>query len=257
MAPVSGKRSGCMARNSGTDEAGNGVLGDADSSGLLPVSSISRREAVMNEIRRAVVLGTLKPGEKLTENRLAAALNVSRPTVREALTQLAQEGLLIQEPYRGLRVADLEPRAIMDIARTRVALDMLAVEEILADQTGRRLERVRAAWEELDRLPLDADPVEAQDAHAAFHRSIWAASENTLLIRLQPVTEAHITIVLALDQAARGNPRRAHDVHKQLAEAIFSRDLDQVRNALTAHTIANAEELVAMLTAPAATGTAS
>ena len=252
MAPVSGKRSGCMARNSGTDEAGNGVLGDADSSGLLPVSSISRREAVMNEIRRAIVLGTLKPGEKLTENRLAAALNVSRPTVREALTQL-----LIQEPYRGLRVADLEPRAIMDIARTRVALDMLAVEEILADQTGRRLERVRAAWEELDRLPLDADPVEAQDAHAAFHRSIWAASENTLLIRLQPVTEAHITIVLALDQAARGNPRRAHDVHKQLAEAIFSRDLDQVRKALTAHTIANAEELVAMLTAPAATGAAS
>jgi DNA-binding GntR family transcriptional regulator len=106
---------------------------------------------------------------------------------------------------------------------------MLAVEEILSDPTDHRLERVRAAWNELDRLPLDADPVEAQEAHAAFHRSIWAASENTLLIRLQPVTEAHITIVLAQDQAIRGNPSRAHDVHKQLAEAIFSRDLDQVR----------------------------
>jgi DNA-binding GntR family transcriptional regulator len=134
-----------MTLNSGTDEARSDVLVDADSSGLLPVSSISRREAVMNEIRRAIVLGTLKPGEKLTENRLAAALNVSRLTVREALAQLAQEGLLIQEPYRDLRGADLEPGAIMDIARTRVALDMLAVEEILADQTGRRLERVRAA----------------------------------------------------------------------------------------------------------------
>jgi DNA-binding GntR family transcriptional regulator len=134
-----------MTLNSGTDEARSDVLVDADSSGLLPVSSISRREAVMNEIRRAIVLGTLKPGEKLTENRLAAALNVSRLTVREALAQLAQEGLLIQEPYRVLRGADLEPGAIMDIARTRVALDMLAVEEILADQTGRRLERVRAA----------------------------------------------------------------------------------------------------------------
>jgi DNA-binding GntR family transcriptional regulator len=109
------------------------VLG-TNSSGLLPVSSVSRREAVMNEIRRAIVLGTLKPGEKLTESRLAAALNVSRPTIREALTQLAQEGLLIQEPYRGLRVADLDPDAIMDIARTRVALDMLAVEEILSDR---------------------------------------------------------------------------------------------------------------------------
>jgi DNA-binding GntR family transcriptional regulator len=244
-----------MALKSGIDQGQNGSNVDADSSGLLPVSSISRREAVMNEIRRAIVLGTLKPGEKLTESRLAAALNVSRPTIREALTQLAQEGLLIQEPYRGLRVADLDPRAIMDIARTRVALDMLAVEEILADPTGRRLERVRAAWNELDQLPLDADPVEAQEAHGAFHRSIWAASENTLLIRLQPVTEAHITIVLALDQATRDNPRRAHDVHKRLAEAIFSRDLDQVRRALIAHTIDSAQELVTMLTAPASAGT--
>jgi DNA-binding GntR family transcriptional regulator len=243
-----------MAPNTETDRALSDVLG-TNSSGLLPVSSVSRREAVMNEIRRAIVLGTLKPGEKLTESRLAAALNVSRPTIREALTQLAQEGLLIQEPYRGLRVADLDPDAIMDIARTRVALDMLAVEEILSDPTDSRLQRVRAAWDVLDRLPLDADPVEAQEAHAAFHRSIWAASENTLLIRLQPVTEAHTTIVLALDQATRDNPRRAHDEHKRLAEAIFSRDLDQVRRALIAHTIDSAEELVKMLTAEASGGT--
>ena len=244
-----------MAANPGTDREPSGVLVGPNSSGLLPVSSVSRREAVMNEIRRAIVLGALKPGEKLTESRLAAALNVSRPTIREALTQLAQEGLLIQEPYRGLRVADLDPDAIMDIARTRVALDMLAVEEILSDPTGRRLERVRAAWDELDRLPLDADPVAAQEAHAAFHRSIWAASENTLLLRLQPVTDAHITIVLAYDQATRDNPRRAYDVHKRLAEAILNRDLDQVRKALTIHTIDSAKELVTMLTAAASTAT--
>lgn len=50
------------------------------------MDSISRRNAVMREIRRAIVLGNLKPGEKLTEISLAAALAVSRPTVREAMT---------------------------------------------------------------------------------------------------------------------------------------------------------------------------
>jgi len=80
----------------------------ADPPGLAPVASISRRDGVMNEIRRAIILGTIKPGEKLTENKLSAALNVSRPTMREALAQLSQEGLLVQEPYRGLRVADLD-----------------------------------------------------------------------------------------------------------------------------------------------------
>ena len=216
----------------------------AAASGLVPVATISRRDGVMNEIRRAIILGTLKPGEKLTENRLSAALNVSRPTMREALAQLSQEGLLVQEPYRGLRVADLDAGAILDIARTRVALDMLAVEDILAAPTDRRLDLVRQAWEDYDRLPFDADPVEAHEAHVAFHRRIWAASENTLLIRLWPVTEAHLTIVLAQDQATRDDPRRAHDVHKLLVDAIFSRDLDRVHAAQIAHTMDGARELV-------------
>ena len=215
--------------------------------GLAPIASMSRRDGVMTEIRRAVVLGTLKPGEKLTENRLSAALNVSRPTIREALTQLAQEGLLVQEPYRGLRVADLDAVAIMDMARTRVALDMLAVEGILDDPSGRRLARVQAAWDEYERLPFDADPFEAHESHIAFHRAIWAASENTLLIRLWPVTEAHITILLAQDQATRADPCRAHDVHKMLVDVILSRDLEQVHRALIVHTMDSAKELIEML----------
>ena len=203
----------------------------------------------MAEIRRAVVMGALKPGEKLTENRLSAALNVSRPTIREALTPLAQEGLLVQEPYRGLRVADLDAGAIMDIAQTRVALDMLAVQGILDDSSGRRLAKVKAAWEEFERLPFDADPFEAHQSHIAFHRAIWAASENTLLIRMWPVTEAHITIVLAQDQVTWADPQRAHDVHKMLVDAILSRDLEQVHQALIVHTMDSAKELIEILRA--------
>jgi DNA-binding GntR family transcriptional regulator len=201
----------------------------------------------MTEIRRAIVLGTLTPGEKLTENSLAASLDVSRPTMREAVAQLAQDGLLVQTPYRGLRVADLDPVAIMDIARTRVALDMLAAEEILADPTGRRLELVRQAWADYEKLPLDAEPIEAHEAHVAFHRNLWVASQNTLLLRLWPVTEAHLTIVLAHDQVTRDDPRRAHDVHKRLVDAILEGHLDQIREALVVHTFDSAREVAALL----------
>lgn len=218
--------------------------------GLSPVESISRRDGVMREIRRAIVTGSLRPGEKLTENWLATSLNVSRPTTREALAQLAQEGLLIQEPYRGLRVADLKPEAIMDIARTRVALDMLAVKDILADRTGGRLEQVHAAWRDYDRLAMNADPLEAHESHIAFHRRLWEASGNGFLIKLWPVTEAHLTIALAQDQAAHNDPRRTHDVHERLVEAIMGRDLKQVQKALIVHTIESAQELVAMLATP-------
>lgn len=214
---------------------------------LSPVASVSKRDAVINEIRRAIVLGNLTPGEKITESRLSLLLRVSRPTIREAINQLAQEGLLVQAPYSGMRVADLEPQAILDIARTRVALDMLAVTDILADPSGRRLELVQEAWLEFDRLADDADPLEAHEAHIGFHRRIWQASENRLLVRLWPVTEAHLTIALASDQATRADPRRAHTVHERLVEAILSGDLDAVHAALLRHTMDSAEELIAML----------
>jgi DNA-binding GntR family transcriptional regulator len=205
----------------------------------------TRREAVVAEIRRMIVLGALEPGEKLREVRLAAALNVSRPTLREALNLLVQGGLLVQEPYRGLSVARLDPQAVRDIARTRVPLDLIAVRAILEDPTGRRTDAVRTAWATFEESAFDPDPLVQHQAHVAFHRAVWAASENFLLLRLWPVTEALTTIVLAQDQAERGDPVRAHAIHRDLVEAITGGDLPRIEAMLVRHTLHSAEELLA------------
>lgn len=214
---------------------------------MSPVASVSRRDGVINEIRRAVVLGTIKPGEKLTEVQLSEWLNVSRPTVREALNQMSQEGLLVQEPYRGLRVATLDAAAIMDLANTRMALDMLAVTAIVEDPSGRRMRMVEESWAEYSQVEMDPDPVIRHESHLAFHRKLWAASENALLLRLWPVTEAHLTIILAQDQAARADPVRAHRVHEKLVDAIRTKDLKVIKKAFTEHTVRSAEELIPLL----------
>ena len=65
------------------------------------VKSLSRRDALMNEIRRSIVRGDVRPGQKLTEASLSDGLNVSRSTVREAFAHLVNEGFLVQEPFRG------------------------------------------------------------------------------------------------------------------------------------------------------------
>ena len=203
-----------------------------------------QREAVVTYIRRAVVLGTLKPGEKLREVKLAAALGVSRPTLREALNLLVQDGLLVQEPYRGFSVTWLDPGALRDIARTRVPLDMIAIGGILEDATGRRMGTVREAWATFERLALDPDPLVQHEAHLAFHHGLWTASENAMLLRLWPVTEALTTIALAQDQAARADPRRACALHRDLVDAILSGDLPRIEAQLTRHTVDSAEELL-------------
>ena len=218
--------------------------------GLLPASSISRREAVVNQIRRGIVLGVLRPGEKLTEVALATALQVSRPTVREALAQLAQEGLLTVEPYRGLRVTEIDAAAIRDLAQTRMALDRLAIRAIMNDATGRRMAALLQAWHAYEATVDDPDPVARHDAHLAFHRAIWSASENVLLEQLWPVIEAHMTIALAEDQRARPNPERSRRIHAALVDSIVARDVDRVEAALQAHTVATAEELIAICHRP-------
>lgn len=211
---------------------------------LEPVSSITRREAVITEIRRGIVLGALRPGEKLTEVALAASLRVSRATVREALGQLGREGLLTFEPYRGLRVAELDAAALRDLAATRVALDRMAIEAILADPSGARMAALTTAWEVFDAQISDPDPVHRHDAHLTFHHAIWSASENVLLDQLWPVVEAHMTIALAEDQRARPNPDRSRRIHAALIMAIVDRDLDRIEAALQAHTVATANDLI-------------
>lgn len=231
------------------DAHGNGADASSDTWGPGPVSTVSRKAAVGIEIRRSIILGRLKPGDKLTETQLASSLGVSRPTVREALNQLTREGLIVQEPYRGIRVAEASIDQIRDIAVARVGLDMLAVDAILADETGRRLQMVRDGWARYERLAFDPDPVVQYEAHLAFHRQIWAASENYLLLQLWPVTEAHITIAVAEDQAARSDPERAHRVHAELVEALMSRDRSVIEAAFRAHTVDSAEELIGLLAA--------
>ncbi len=216
----------------------------------MTVAWTPQREAVVRAIRRAVVLGELQPGNKLREVALAAALNVSRPTLREALNLLVQEGLLVQEPYRGFSVTALDAGAIRDIARTRVPLDLIAVRAILEDPAGHRLQLVRDAWDRYAAVGPDADPLDRHEAHVALHQGIWAASENTMLVRLWPVTEALTTIALASDQAVRDDPDRAHRGHHDLVEAILARDLPRIERELTRHTLDSAEELVALQDRP-------
>lgn len=221
--------------------------GESPVLGLAPVASVSRRDAVINQIRRAIVVGALRPGDKLTEMSLARTLNVSRPTVREALSQFAGEGLLIQEPYKGIRIAHHTPKALMDIARTRMALDMLACEAILEDAAGARLEATLDAWRVYEGVELDADPLVRHEAHITFHRAIWVASGNQLLVRLWPVIEAQITITLAQEQALRGDEQRVHSIHRQLIDALLTRDLGQVEAAFFKHTVVSAQEFLDLL----------
>lgn len=216
-------------------------------SARTPVSNTERRQRVIDEIKRRIVLGELRPGERIIEADLTSSLEVSRPTAREALNQMARDGLLIQEAYRGLRVADIEVGSMLEIARVRVALDTEAIDEILDDSTGARMARLEESWERFEGESNAADPLAVHEAHIRFHRGIWEAAGNYLLMRIWPVVEAQMTIILAYDQFTRRDAERAHAIHAALMRAIRSGDRARIRTALDVHTMDSAQELALLV----------
>jgi DNA-binding GntR family transcriptional regulator len=84
---------------------------------LSPVVSVTRRDAVLSELRNAILTGRLAPGDRIKEVQMAKELGVSRPTLREAIYQLIHEGLLVQEVYKGITVGQQPPRPHLNTDR--------------------------------------------------------------------------------------------------------------------------------------------
>nr|WP_275902065.1 GntR family transcriptional regulator [Brevibacterium zhoupengii] len=212
-----------------------------------PVSNTERRQRVIDEIKRRIVLGEILPGQRIIEAELTSSLDVSRPTAREALNQMARDGFLNQEAYRGLRVADIRVDSLLEIARVRVALDAEAIEEILTDSSGRRMSKLEGVWRRFEAASAESDPLALHEAHISFHRGIWEAADNYLLMRIWPVVEAQMTLILAYDQFTRRDAGRAHAIHAALMAAIRSGDQDRIRTALDVHTMDSAQELAFLI----------
>ena len=73
------------------------------------------RKLVADQLRAAILDGRFKPGEWLRQERVAQELGVSQMPVREALKELAAEGLIEHVPYRGVRVVTLSVEDIEDL----------------------------------------------------------------------------------------------------------------------------------------------
>ena len=86
------------------------------------------RDVVFKTLRRGILTGELKPGERLMEIHLANRLGVSRTPIREAIRKLELEGLVTMIPRRGAEVANITEKNLKDVLEVRQALESLAIE---------------------------------------------------------------------------------------------------------------------------------
>ena len=139
------------------------------------------RDVVFNTLRKAILKGELKPGERLMEIALAERLGVSRTPVREAMRKLELEGLVVMIPRRGAQVANITEKDLNDVLEVRIALENLSTENACMRMTEEQLEELWNAAKNFEATMAEGNLVKLAEADVAFHEVIYKSSDNRRL----------------------------------------------------------------------------
>ena len=142
------------------------------------------RDVVFNTLRQAILIGELKPGERLMEIHLADRLGVSRTPIREAIHKLEREGLVTIIPRRGAEVSQITEKSMNDVLEVRRALDALCVELACDRITEEGLKNLKDACDSFEQIVKTGDIKKIAQADVALHDIIVQATGNQRLIQL-------------------------------------------------------------------------
>lgn len=203
---------------------------------MRSVSDQNIAEQVADELRAAIHSGELAPGDRLVERKLAERLGVSHIPVREALTRLAEERLIIREPRRGARVAALTEQDLEEIASLRIVLEQfmaIRVQERWTDAAAERLQQIIDAMESAE----IGDMPEVLRQDRAFHEALAELSEHRFLTEINAQLRGRITGFISAANAALPPAEQVEHVrsHREIMEAIASGDPDAARTVIAEH----------------------
>ncbi|GLY87722.1 GntR family transcriptional regulator [Actinoallomurus iriomotensis] len=210
---------------------------------LEPVPRRSTVEIISDELRSAIMYGSLAPGSQLGEADLAARLGVSRGPLREAMQRLVQEGLLRSEPHRGLFVITLAEDDVEDVYLARLAIERAACRMIMARNRGEALVRLTEALQALVTAAGQRDRIAMSDADQAFHQVLVASSGSPRLERMAQTLLVEARMCLNALQEKYPEPDDLVEEHRKLVDAISDGDEERLLRLIEEHMTDSIERL--------------
>ncbi|GAA1265128.1 GntR family transcriptional regulator [Sphaerisporangium rubeum] len=209
-------------------------------------------DEVTDDVRRAIVSGELKAGERLREDELATRKKVSRGPVREALLRLEQEGLVVIERHRGARVLTLSREDHEHIYSTRRAIEQVAIEYACRNATDDDFERMEEVLRDFHATAPDArTPAAVADCDILFHDAVYLAAHNAPLYRAWESLRSQIHWVLMTRMTLRPDYNIDWESdHRQLLDVLRRRKKLEAQKAFRAHVQGGYERLVTALNDP-------
>lgn len=193
------------------------------------------RDVVFNTLRRAILKGELKPGERLMEITLADKLGVSRTPIREAIRKLELEGLVVMAPRKGAKVASITERDLNDVLEVRKGMEVLAISLACKRITGKELEKLETIEQSFQKLIESGNLTELAEMDVKFHDTIYQATNNQRLVQLLNNLREQMyryRMEYLKDIAVR---RTLAEEHKAICRALRERDEQQAEQYVSIH----------------------
>ena len=192
-------------------------------------------EAVYRVLRAAILDGRVPPGGQLREAHIAADLGISRSPLREALTRLEEEGLVVKIPFRGAFVVEVSGQVVAEIASIRLRVEPYAGELAMDVLRGQERSTLMRTIEDLTRATDANDMPASIDAHLRFHRLFYDFSGNGMLEDLWSGWETKLRLYLAADHRTYSD---VHDIareHEGMVRCVLEGDVDGFRHDVAHH----------------------
>jgi DNA-binding GntR family transcriptional regulator len=218
----------------------------AASDSLLPSLGKHRtlEELAYADIRRAIVDGTLPPGQRIVPNSLAAAAGVSRIPVLQALRRLESEGFVRITPRKEVVVTEISPAESRERFLLMSTLEAMCVREARGRLTPALVARLRAAHQRILAAKTAGNAARAVAADGEFHRMLWEAAALPRVAQILQNLWDRGEYYRALMHARRGGfASESVAEHDRIVNALERGDVDEAARAIEEHRMRAMERL--------------
>ena len=222
---------------------------------FLKVASEKLSSAVVRQIEQLILRGILRPGERLPSERdLAEKLGVSRPSLRDAIAELAESGLLVSRAGAGVFVADVlgsafspalirlfstHDEAVFDYISFRRDMEGLAAERAAVHGSETDLKVIDTIFRKMESAHQKRDPSDEALLDAEFHMAIIEASHNVIMLHMLRSMFDLLRQGVFYNRQVMFRNRMTRDQlldqHRAINAGIQARDPQAARAAVTAH----------------------
>ena len=189
---------------------------------------------VYERIKSDIADFCLLPGDRFTENEIAARVGVSRTPVREALYRLECEGYIEVSARNGWNVKPFDFTLFENLYDVRIVLEVEAVRRLCETAGGPDLDELTQAWLAPAAVRI-RDPLAVSTMDEAFHRTLLVAAGNPEMARIHRDLSERIRIIRRLDFTKPERIDTAYDEHAGILENVLRRRFDEAAELLRSH----------------------